>query len=242
MITDAEPKLEESLRTELATVQKQAAITITDQKSYDNAAEILVTVRTWRKRWEAYWHGTDAVPGPIKLAYKSYKSLLDKFNEGDKPAEIAEKTVKAVLLKWDQEQTRIQEEAQRKADEKARQDEEAKKAALAVELEDSGMTEEDIAAAVESVQVEAPVVVEPTFTRAAGVSKPRDNWYAEVTSIIDLCKAIGAKKFKLSTEDMAKVKEFFESLLKSQAVANKSTLAIPGVKAVNRPNISGRSR
>jgi hypothetical protein len=242
MITEVEPKLEESLRTELTTVQKQAAITITDQKSYDNAAEILVTVKTWRKKWEGYWHGSDAVPGPIKLAYKSYKSLLDKFNEGDKPAETAEKTVKAVLLKWDQEQTRIQEEAQRKADEKARQDEDAKKAALAVELEDSGMTEEDIAAAVESVQVEAPVVVEPTFTRATGVSKPRDNWKARVTSVKDLCKHIGAGKLKFDPKDEAKIAEFFEMLLDKRAKADKSTLVIPGVKAYNEPVVAGRAR
>jgi hypothetical protein len=229
--------VEQSLRTELATVTAiQKAIVIVDQATYDQSASRLVDIKTLRKKWSDYW-----IPKK-ESANKTWKLLCDAFNEGDKPLETAEKAEKAALLKWDLEQQRIQQELQRKAEQEAREKAEAERAALAVELEDSGMTEEDIAAAVESVQVEAPVVVEPTFTRAAGVSKPRDNWYAEVTSIIDLCKAIGAKKFKLSTEDMAKVKEFFESLLKSQAVANKSTLAIPGVKAVNRPNISGRSR
>ena len=229
MITEVESNVEQSLRTELAVVQKQAAITITDQASYDRAAEILTSVKTWRKRWEEYWK-------PMReSAHQTWKNICTKIKEVDDPAAAVEATVKRSLLAWDQEQERIQQERQRKADEEARKKAEADRAAAAVQAEMDGLSEEEIEAAVASVEEVPAPVVEPTYQKASGISK-RDNWTCQVDDLKALCKAIGAGKVPTSYVLPN------ESALNARARADKSTMVLPGCKAVNNPIVSGRGR
>src|ERR1035438_129284 len=90
---------EQELKQEALTVVQQAAIVkIADQPSYNQASSLLLEqIIPFRKKWTAYWHGSDDKPGPIKNAYRTYKSLLEKFNEGDAPAEQAERQVKNAI-------------------------------------------------------------------------------------------------------------------------------------------------
>ena len=226
---------EQELRTELATVQ-QTAIVVKDQQSYDLAVSTLTEIKQFRKKWNDYWT-------PLKdNAYKSWKGLCDKFNEGDKPAEKAENEIKRELLRWDQEQERIRQEAQRRAQEEAERIAQAARDAAAAEAEVMGLSDEEIEQAMESVPVVAVAPpVQETYQKASNISK-RDCWKARVTDVKLLCKCIGAGKLKFSPEDQKKIAEFFEGLLRPMAVSQKSTMAVPGVEAYNEQTISGRTR
>lgn len=221
---------EKELQHEALTIVESAkAIVIHDQESYDDASKLLLEViMPFRKRWLSYW-------SPLReTAYSSYKKILDKFNEGDKPAEQAEKHVKQAIRDWDSEQARIQQERQREAQRKAEADEAARRLEESVFAEESGAVEEaEAIMSAPSTAVAAPV--EPTYQRAAGVSS-RENWKARVTDMKALCKAI-AKGDVPDTYVEANM-----STLNARAKADKQTLKIPGVQAYNEPIIAGRSR
>src|SRR5437016_14320646 len=78
---------EQEIKQEALTIVEQSKIVkITDQPSYDNACSLLLEqIKPFRKKWAEYW---DEVKKP---AYAAYKAVLDKFNEGDKPLENAER-------------------------------------------------------------------------------------------------------------------------------------------------------
>lgn len=235
MPTETQVDKEQELRTELAKVEQTAAITITNQETYDRAANALLAVKSWRKSWKSYWYGSEDNPGPITLANRSWKSLLNKFGERDEPAEKLEKSLGRQILSWDDAQRRLQEERQREAQRKAEADEEARRAQLAFELEESGAAEEEIESLMQAPVVAVAEPVEPTYQKAQGVSR-RENWKARVTDLKKLCKAIGAGKVPV---------EYVEpnmTALNARAKADKSTLDLPGVEAYDEPVIAGRSR
>lgn len=229
---------ERELKTQALTVIERAkAITITDQRSYDVACALLLgEIKPFRKRWESYWHGTDENPGPIKLAYKSYKSLLEKYNEADKPAEEAEKTVKAATVVWEQEQDRIKERLQREAQEKAEAEERERQLQAAVVAEQSGASEEEVEAIISAPLAIVAAPVAPTFQRAVGMSKPRANWKCVVTDLKKLCAAIGKGQVPLNYVEPN------ETALNARARADESTMSIPGCIAKNFPIASGRTK
>jgi hypothetical protein len=231
----AEPVVQEQeLRSEALTVQQRAAsIVITDQPSYDAAVQFLGDVKGFRKRWWAYWN-------PLKeSAYHSYKGILDRFKEGDDPADVVERQVKRALLDFDDKQRREQERLQAEAQRKAEEEEAARRAQLAFEMEDAGAEEAQIEEVVSAPVVVVAEAVAPTYQKASGVSR-RDNWKARVTDVKKLCKTIGAGKLKFEPADEKKIAEFFAGLLKDRAAADKSTLSIAGVEAYNDPVIAGR--
>ena len=221
---------EENLKQEALTVtQKAALVKITDQPSYNSASALLLEqIIPFRKRWAEYWN-------PLKTAaWEAHKAIMAKFNEGDAPAEQAERIVKAAIRDWDVEQQRIQERLQREAQEAAEKAAQEEKLAAAIAAEKSGASKEevdDIFTAPVAV-VAAPVA--PTYQRAAGISKMRDNWSAELVDMKALVKAVAAGKVS------------YEYLLPNQvalnarAKADKSTMNIPGVVARNVPVIAGR--
>jgi hypothetical protein len=231
--TAATENVESTLRTELATVQTQAALTITDQTSYDKAALILTNIKTWRKKWKEYWYGPDEKTGSVPLAYASWKSLVSKFSEADKPAEAVENTVKQSILTWDQEQTRLAQERQRIADEEARKKEADQRAAQSVEMELAGADDDEISAMIEAPSTAVAAPVAPTYQKAAGISK-RSNWKARVTDLKALAKAVAAGKVPVDyiLPNQAK--------LDARAKADQSTMCVPGVVAYDDPSITGR--
>lgn len=235
MPTETRVDKEQELRTELAKVEKIAAIVIRDQESYDSAANALLAVKSWRKSWKWYWYGNEDTPGPITLANRSWKSLLAKFGERDEPAEKLERDLGRKILAFDNEQRRIQEEKQREAQRKAEADEEARRAQAAFEMEEAGIDDAEIAEVVYAPITAVAAPVEPTYQKAQGVSR-RENWKARVVDLKKLCKAIGAGKVPV---------EYVEpnmTALNARAKADKSTLDLPGVEAYDDPIISGRSK
>ena len=229
MITEINNE-EQMTQTALTVVGKAELVKITDQQSYDSAAELLTTViKPTRKAWKEYW---EEIKKPMREAMNKVQS---KFNDGDAKLERAETLVKGELLTWSQKQERIQQELQRKAEQEAREKAEAERAALAVELEGSGMTDEDIEAAVASVPEVVAAPVQETYQKASGISM-RDNWSCEVNDLKALCKAIGAGKVP------ANYVLPNETALNARARADKTTMMLPGCKAVNKPVVAGRGR
>lgn len=229
MATEAPSKTEMELREELTIVQA-SIVKIVDQQSYNAATELLLKrILPFRKRWKEYFEELR------KPAYETYQAVLRKFKEGDEPAERAERAVKSEIGRWDAEQERIKQEAQRKAQEEAERKEAADRAAEAVFMEEMGATEEEVQAVVTAPSVAVAAPVEDAYERTSAISK-RANWKCRVTDMKALCKAIGAGKVPVNYVLPN------ESVLNARARADGETLNIPGCKAFNDPVISGRSR
>jgi multidrug efflux pump subunit AcrA (membrane-fusion protein) len=221
----------------LTIVERATAVVIKDQASYDSACALLLNdIKPFRAKWDAYWKGSDSAPGPIKLAYRAYKSLLDKFNEIDNPAELAEKTVKAATIKWEQDQERIRQELQRKAQEDAEREAEEERDRAAIVAENAGATEEEVQAIAATPVMAVAAPVAQTFQRAAGMSKPRDNWKCICKDIKRLCAAV-AKGIVPPT-----YVEPNQVALDARARADRQTLNIPGCVPFNDPVASARRR
>lgn len=222
-------EVEQQLRTELATVEKAMGLKVVDQSTYDHATNTLIEIKSWRKRWADYW-------APKKdSAHKTWKMLCSAFNDGDAPAERAELAIKRELLRFDNEQRRLQEERQREAQRKAEADEEARRAQAAFEMEEAGIDDAEIAEVVYAPITAVAAPVEPTYQKAQGVSR-RENWKARVVDLKKLCKAIGAGKVPMDYVEPNM------TALNARAKADKSTLDLPGVEAYDDPVIAGRSR
>lgn len=219
----------------LSIAERVTAIKIVDQDSYDQASNLLLAVvKPFRSRWKDFWYGTVTNPGPVKLAHKTYQSLLDKFNEGDDPLESAEKKLKGAIQVWDDEQTRIVQERQREAQRKAEADEAARRLQESVMAEEVGAVEEaEAIMSAPSTAVAAPV--EPTYQRATGISS-RENYKCRVEDLKALCKAIGKGEVPVTYVEPNM------SALNARAKADKLTMQIPGCKAYNDPIIAGGSR
>lgn len=222
---------ESEIKQEALTVIERAKIVrIFDQDSYDAAADLLLKqIKPFRKRWQEYW---ETVKSP---AYAAYKAVLDKFNEGDKPLEAAERQVKLAIQAWDAEQGRIRAERQREAEEVLRKQQEEENLRAATMAEESGASEEEVNAIVSAPIVTVAPPVEPTYAKALGISS-RENWKARVVDLKKLCAAIGKGQVPI-TYVLPN-----ESVLNARAKADKQTLNVPGVVAFNDPVISGRSK
>jgi hypothetical protein len=166
MAITIEQAQEQELKQEaLTVVQKAALVKIVDQATYDSAAALLTEqIMPFRKRWKEYWEALR------KPAYAAYQAILDKFNEGDKPAEQAERQVKNAIRAWDLEQERIQQELQRKAQEEAEHRAEEERLAAAVMAEQAGASEEQIEEIASAPVMVVAAPVEPTYQRASGIS------------------------------------------------------------------------
>jgi hypothetical protein len=222
---------EVELKHEALTIIEQAKIIrIVDQPSYDNAAKLLLEgIIPFRKKWLAYWN-------PLReSAYSSYKGILDKFNEADKLAEQAERQVKAAIRAWDEDQERIRQELQRKAQEEAERKEQEERLAAAVIAEESGASEQQVEQIISAPVQAVAAPVEPTYAKASGVSG-RDNWKAKVIDFKMLVKAVASGKVPIE------YLQANEAALNARAKADKQTLSIPGVVAFNERIISGRGR
>jgi len=165
----------------LTVADEARAITVRDQASYDLAAQKLLGVRELIKQIN------DTFDPDIKRWHEGHKSALATKKKvlGDLPA--ADGILVLLIAKWEMEQRRIREEADRKALEEARKREEEARLALAVEAKKQGATEETVQ---EIVNTPMPIQVTPTapsFQRAVGIGasrKPVYRWRVINESVI----------------------------------------------------------
>lgn len=227
-------QVESELKEQALTVTQRAKIVkIQDQQSYDSAASLLADeIKPLRKRWADYWRGADKETGPLSLAYRAYDSLIDKFNQGEKPLKEAEDAVAMAIRRWDAEQVRLREERQRQAQLKAEEYARVEAAKQAEFAEMAGASEQEVQAIASApIAVVAPPV-EATYDRRPGLTR-KLSWKAKVTDIKKLCAAIG-KGLAPTT-----FVEPNESALNARANSDKSAMNIPGVVAYD-PNLTGR--
>lgn len=156
-------------------------IRLTDQASHDKAVSILQRIKQFRKEWAEYWDSD------IAAAHGLHKSLCEKKNQLDRPAERLEKALasnigsflaqieaKEAQAKAEaQERARIAAEAQRKAEIKEAKASGAPKPVL------EAMKQEPLSVA----KADAPEIIE----RAAGTSTPK-RWKMQVVSKLALLK------------------------------------------------------
>ena len=215
----------------LTVIERSKLVKITSQETYNDAAKLLLEeIKPFRKRWAEFW---DEIKKPLR---QTLNAVQDKFNAADKPLEAAEAHIKNEIRRYDAEQERIRQEAQREAQLEAERKAEEERLAAAVMAEQAGASEEQIEEIASApVMVVAPPV-EPTYQRAAGISKARDNWKAKVTDMKKLCLAVA--KGVVPAEYVLPN----ESALNARAKADKGTLNIPGVVPYNDPIIAGRAK
>jgi hypothetical protein len=225
-----EPQEQELQTQALSVIESAKIVRITDQATYDTACSLLLEqIKPFRKRWLEYW---SSVKNP---AWAAYQAIQKKFTEGDKPLEEAERQVKLEIARWDAEQEKIRQQKQREAEEAARLVEEEERLRIATMAEQSGATEEEVSAIVDTPVTAVAPPVAPTYQKASGIGT-RENWKARVTDMKKLCAAI-AKGTVPVTYVLPN-----QSALDARAKADKGTLNIPGIVPYNDPIISGRSR
>lgn len=223
-------QVEKELKSDAAMVVVRAeAIKVHDQATYTQACEMLtLEIKPLAKRWLDYWT-------PLKdSAYKTYKGILGKLQEGTDPIERAERHLKGQIASFEQEQARIREEAQRKAQAAAEEAARIEQEKMAEYAEMAGATEQEVQAIAEApvVVVAAPV---QTFERVSGVST-RSKWVAVVTDIKKLAGAV-AKGLAPTNYILPN-----QSALDKRATADQTTLNLPGVTAREEKIVVGRTR
>lgn len=229
-MTQVESELKEQT---LTIIQRAKIVKITSQESYDVAASLLADeIKPIRKRWSDYWRGPDKQSGPLSLAYRAYDSLMEKFNQGEKPLKEAEDAVSMAIRRWDAEQVRLREERQRQAQLKAEEDARIEVAKQAEFAEMAGASTQEVEAIASApIFVVAPPV-EATYDRRPGLTR-KLSWKAKVVDLKKLCAAIG-KGLAPTT-----FVEPNETALNQRANADKSAMNIPGVVPYD-PNLTGR--
>jgi hypothetical protein len=207
--------------------EKAKAITIRDQETYNQAAGLLISIAALEK--QIIDHHAD----PKRKAFESHRAICAAEKRLLDPLQDAKTVVKHSIGAWEQEQERIRRESERKALEQARIHEEEARLSLAVQAEQLGATEETKQEILNTPIPMPTLVAKPTFNRAAGLSTSQ-RWKAEVTDIKSLCRAVADGK--ASTE----LVQGNMTALNAMARAMKSTLNIPGVRAIPETGVTVR--
>ena len=225
---------EQELKDEtLSVIQRAKIVKIIDQESYNSAASLLADeIKPIRKRWSDYWRGADKQSGPLSLAYRAYDSLMEKFNQGEKPLKEAEDKLAMDLRRWDAEQARVREEMQRQAQLKAEEEAKIEAEKQSVFAEMGGASEEEVKAIASSPRQVVAAPVEPTYERRAGLTR-KLSWKAKVVDLKKLCAAIG--KGTVPTTFVVPN----DTALNSRANSDRTTMNVPGVIAYD-PNFTGK--
>ena len=218
------PKLETRA---LALVESVRAIHIADQPSYDAAAEAIFVIKAMRKEV------ADHHDPIIASANTTHKLAVAAKRKLDNPLQERESHIKTGIRGFDEMQERLRLEAQHKADEEARKQEEEAKLQAGIEAERQGASKEDVQAIVEAPSTAPPPVMAPTYQKRQGVSV-RENWKAQVVNLKLLVQAVSLEQAPLTCLQANQV------ALNQLARAQKQALSIPGVRAVNDAVVSAR--
>ncbi|MDD2858877.1 MAG: hypothetical protein PHU75_09410 [Candidatus Nanopelagicales bacterium] len=209
-----------AIRAEITTwAQAVAALKITSEPTYRDAAEMLLNVRAIRGRVNATF---DPV---IEAAHKSHKAALAAKAEHEAPLATAERAIKGMMSAYMAEQERLRLAEQSRLAAIARQEEEDRRLAEAQAAQDAGDAEMAEALIAQPVVVQ-PVKAAPAVPKIAGVVY-RTTWRAEVVDLAALVRFVAA------TPAFANLVLANMPALNSLATAQKGAMAIPGVRAVS---------
>lgn len=196
------------------------AIKILDQMSYNAAASLKLGLMDLRK--QIVEHHLE----PKRKAFETHKAIVAAEKRILDPVTEAEGIINRSLAVWEREQEAKRLEAERKArEEKAKLEEELRLQA-ATEAEKEGASEEVVGEILDTPIPLPDPVIQPTYQRVAGAAPRQKNWRAEVTDIKALCRAVA------NGTASANLVEPNSVALNQMARAMKSTMNIPGVRAV----------
>jgi hypothetical protein len=218
------------LETRALTLAEQArAVEVTDQPSYELAAERLLAVADLRREIVAHH-------APIKkAAHEAWQQVLAAEKRLLDPVTDAERIYKARIAAYETGQRRIEAEARAKAEAEARRLAEEAREREIEQAEAEGADVEEITAMIAAPLSVAPAEAEPAFHAARGISTAV-NWRGQVTSLGALVKAIAAGKANISLV-MAN-----EPAINQLARATRGTLEVPGIRFFSQPVVRAGRR
>lgn len=250
----------------LSIVDQARAVTVTDSETYTVAGEMWKQIRDMMKEVAdtfdpiieaAHKSHKKALEQkakyfkPLEDAQKNIKGLMSAY---DAEQERIRKAEEERLRKIAEEEAEKERQVELAAIEAERKAEEERLLQAALEAEASGnkdqaeqlmQTAEDrnkeaaeVAADIQSAPVYvAPVVVPKATPKLSGGPVYQTRWYAQVTSIRDLCRAIGSGSVSEETViglDRGKDGIVTSPALNKMAVALKNTMNVPGVKSYEK--------
>lgn len=160
---------------------KQLAAAIKDDLTFQEAGRFLVKIKTARNKWEK------EMEEPVRAAFVAHRILTEKVKKIALPLTEAEKILSPAMAKYDWEQREKLRIERERLEREAREKQEKAKLNLALELEESGRTDE-----AEEV-LDIPTIATPAKTpdpvKSDGISF-QDYWSFEVTNLAELVKAV----------------------------------------------------
>ncbi len=223
------PAVPAETRNEIASLaelaQQSASLAIKSQPEYQEAADLLTEIK---RRGKALDEKRKAITSPLDAAKKA---TMDMFRPAVDAIAEFEKSVKAKMGDFVREQDRLRREAEAKAAEKARKDQE-RLMAQADKLREKG--KEDLAAAKE-MQAATTVAVAPVVEApAASGAHARRIWKSRLTDKMELIKAVAEGKASPELLD------YNESVGNGLAKALKGGMNIPGLESFEDISIASR--
>ena len=218
------------LKEQTSTVADQAkALEVTDQRSYDLAADRLLGIADLRREIVAHHE-------PIKRsAHAAWLQVIAAEKKLLEPVAEAERLYKVKIAAYDAEQRRLAEEARARAEAEARRLAEEQRERDLEQAEAQGADAEEIQAMCDAPLVVEHAPVETTFQPARGVSVA-STWKGDVTSLETLVRAIVAGKANISLV-MAN-----ETAINQLARATRGTLQVPGIRFYSQPMVRAGRR
>jgi hypothetical protein len=219
----------------LAWPEHVRGLAVTDAASYEAGAELLKGIKALRAELDATF---DPI---VSSAFRAHRTACEQKRKAEAPLSQAEATVKAALIRYDDEQERLRRAAQRRAEEEARRRDEDERLARAAELEREGNEFGDPALVEEAEalisQPPAPVAIAPVEKATPKVSGQHfvTTWSAQVTDMAAFVKFIASRPQFLNLLTVN------QAALNAQARSLKEALQIPGVRAVPTKTLASRS-
>lgn len=205
-----------------------SAMTVRTPDAYRRAADLLLAVKDLRKQLN------EAYDDNIADAHRAHKNLVAKKASFEAPLVAAERTLKARMLDYQQEQERVRREQERKLREEARKIEEEARIKEATRLEAEGRQKE-AERLIDAPIFTPPVTVAPPTPKVQGVSY-RETWSAEVVNMRALCRAVadGSVPTEYVTANM--------TALNARARADKAGFAVAGCRSIVNKQIAAGGR
>lgn len=217
-------------QTALTWPEKARALAVSDQGSYDLAADALRGIKALKSKADETF---DKI---ILKARESLETARAEKNKIVRPLDEAEEILKTSRLAWQREQERLRCEEQDRLDRAAQEEAEAERQREIAAAKARGASRGEVKAIARQPVSVIPVEAPPTVLKSEGLSQ-RPNWKGEVTSIEALLIYIVLGE----TSDVELVNPQFLGLLEPNgpavnalARALKTATKVPGVRVWNQ--------
>lgn len=217
---------QDALRREATTILDHARSLVVDSESAaKEAAGVLSAIKAMRKKVAEIF---DPV---IERAHQAHKSAIAARRSVDDPLVECEMAIKSKLAQWQAENERRRREEEERLAAEIKKQEEERRLAAALQAEEFG-----------DVEMAEAIIEEPIVTPAVSIARPkiagvsfREEWSAEVTNLFALVRHVAAHP------ELINMLAPNQTALNAMARAQKAAMSLPGVKAVCRQVVSGRT-